>query len=280
MMKSLMKYLSKKPELYESSTSLFWEDEHISKGMLEAHLNPQLDSATRNLKFVEKSAEWIADITEPLKRPKLLDLGCGPGIYTELLAREGFQVTGIDYSGRSIEHAREQAKKKQLMIDYVQRDYLTMNYEQDFDVVIMIYCDFGVLNPEDRKKLLQKIKKALKPGGIFIFDAFTPKQFANNVETSTWSYSNGGYWSETPYACFYSFYRYDFCSTYAEQYIILEESDLRCFNLWNHGFSKAELADDLAEAGFFEVDYYGDAAGSQFDGSSATICAAARKPSI
>ncbi|MEL7655008.1 MAG: methyltransferase domain-containing protein [Bacillota bacterium] len=276
----LMKYLSKRPEPYEPCTARFWDDEHISKGMLEAHLNPQLESATRKLDFVKKSAKWIRQLADPSKRPKLLDLGCGPGIYTELLAEEGFQVSGVDFSKRSIDYAKEQAKIKKLNIEYMLKNYLTIDYNQAFDAIIMIYCDFGVLNLNDRKLLLKKIYNALKPGGLFIFDVFTMKQFENQTETSNWSYCNGGYWSESPYACFYSFYRYDFCSTYAEQYIILEESNLRCFNLWNHGFSREELADDLAEAGFLEADFYGDAAGRQFDDSSASICSVAKKPSI
>ena len=38
-------HLLKKPMLWQRSTEPFWDDEHISKGMLEAHLNPDLDAA-------------------------------------------------------------------------------------------------------------------------------------------------------------------------------------------------------------------------------------------
>lgn len=48
---------SQKPKLYEASSKKFWNDEHISKGMLEAHLNPIWDAATRNHNFVSKSTK-------------------------------------------------------------------------------------------------------------------------------------------------------------------------------------------------------------------------------
>ena len=66
--------------------------------MLEAHLNPEIDLATRKLDFVRQSAEWIAQTADPAVRPRLLDIGCGPGIYAELFCQNGFDVTGLDFS--------------------------------------------------------------------------------------------------------------------------------------------------------------------------------------
>lgn len=101
MINKLLIYTSEKPEVYTASTSKFWDDEHISKGMLEAHLNPEWDAATRNHNFVTKSVEWIASIASPVTYPELLDLGCGPGIYAEKFYISGHHVTGMDYSKRS-----------------------------------------------------------------------------------------------------------------------------------------------------------------------------------
>lgn len=67
MNKELLNFLKKRPELYEQNVSKLWDDEHISKGMLEAHLNPDLDAATRNYKFVDKSVKWIAETSCMLK---------------------------------------------------------------------------------------------------------------------------------------------------------------------------------------------------------------------
>ena len=48
---------------------------------------------------------------------RVLDVGCGPGLYTTRLAASGARVTGIDFSERSIACAREQSRIKGLTID-------------------------------------------------------------------------------------------------------------------------------------------------------------------
>lgn len=280
MNEKLLQYLSKKPDLYEASTSKFWDDEHISKGMLEAHLNPEWEAATRKLNFVRQSVDFIADFAKDLRDPKLLDLGCGPGIYAELLAGKGVQVTGMDMSPRSIRYARESALRKELKINYINQNYLELDYDSEFDIITLIYCDFGVLDPTQRNILLNKIIRALKPGGIFIVDAWTPNLYKDREEKKEWSYHNGGFWCEEPYACLSTFYRYDECNTFADQYVIIRDERIECFNIWNHAFTLDEIRADFTTAGFTQVDFYGDVAGKPYLYQCDTVCALARKQHI
>lgn len=275
--KQLLQYLNKKPELYAPSTSKFWDDEHISKGMLEAHLNPDLEAATRKLDFVRRSAAWIAGLVSEKEKPQLLDLGCGPGIYAELFTEHGFRVTGMDLSPRSIRYATESALRNDLKIEYRLQNYLTLECESEYDVVTLIYCDFGVLSPEDRSKLLKKIHRSLKPGGLFLVDAWTPKFYEAFTERKEWSCQDSGFWSPKPHACLQSFYRYDDCNTYADQYIIIEEDQLECYNIWNHCFTSAEMESGLTAAGFIRTDFYSNVAGDPYDLDSTSLCAVARK---
>lgn len=277
MNKILLEYVKKRPEIYEVTGFKFWDDPHISKGMLAAHLDPYLESATRKYDFIEKSVNWIKELITGEKEKKLLDLGYGPGIYAELFAEKGFQVTGVDISERSINYAKENTLKKGSNIEYCLKSYLEMEYSEEFDVIILIYCDFGVLNPAERKLLLKKIYKALKPGGILIFDVFSKKEYQVKKETSEWEYNSGGYWSENPYVCLYSFYRYDEAETFLEQYVIIEEENIRCYNLWNHAFSVEELEQGLGEAGFDKCEFYDDASGKNYTGESNTICVLVHK---
>ena len=277
MNKLLLEYLSKRPEVYEVTELKFWDDFHISKGMLAAHLNPELESATRKYSFIEKSVNWIKEITAGGNGKKLLDLGCGPGIYAELFAEKGFDVTGIDISGRSIDYAKENTIKKESNIKYYKKSYLDMEYTEEFDVITLIYCDFGVLNPAEREKLLKKIYKALKPGGILIFDVFSEKEYQMKEENTNWSYNNGGYWSENPYVCLYSFRRYDETATFLEQYVIIEEENIKCYNLWNHAFSTEELREDLEKAGFDKYEFYNNVSGESYTKESSVICTVAYK---
>jgi SAM-dependent methyltransferase len=274
---TLLNYLSKRPAVYAPSTAKFWDDEHISGKMLEAHLDPEWDAATRILTFVRRSVDWIAEICNPKKRPKLLDLGCGPGIYAELFTDVGFEVTGIDLSPGSVRYAKESAAKKGKNISYHCQNYLTLDYEQEFDVITLIYCDFGVLSGEDRKLLLGKIYRALKPGGLFIVDGYTDREYEGKAETQSFSYQDSGFWCGSPYACLQSFFRYDDCHTFADQYIIIGEDKIECYNIWNHAFSDEEIRANFGSAGLKDIAFYGNAAGDVYEESSKTFCVVAQK---
>ncbi len=87
-----------------------WTDEYISTQLLETHLNQATDLASRKESTISSTMEWILQKV-PGNRMSILDLGCGPGLYTERLAQKGHIVTGIDFSENSISHARKSAEK-------------------------------------------------------------------------------------------------------------------------------------------------------------------------
>lgn len=90
--------LMTRPSLHQSSDCPFWDDDHISAQMLKAHLDPDRDAVSRTFSFMDQSAAWIAHIAPPETFPRLLDLGCGPGLYAQRFARLGYRVTGVDLS--------------------------------------------------------------------------------------------------------------------------------------------------------------------------------------
>ncbi len=87
---------------------------------------------------------------------QLLDIGCGPGVYAEKFVALGYQVTGVDYS-EGPSPMRDSASKQQLNITYLFDNYLEMALPQQFDFITLIYCDYGALNPEERKLLLNNV---------------------------------------------------------------------------------------------------------------------------
>ena len=276
MYQSLLAMVQDKPNPYAASTAKFWNDPHISKSMLQAHLDPESEAATRNPAFVAKSAAWIASMVTVPEEKALLDLGCGPGIYAERFAACGFTVTGMDFSPRSLEYARRSAADHGAAIDYVLQDYLKLDMEKSIDVITLIYCDYGVLSPQNRTLLLWKIRKALKPGGIFIVDVWNRHWGDRFQQSEEVNYEHGGFWKAEPYLCITRHFRYDPLPTFLDQYIVVTADRCDCFNVWETAFDPVTLGDELRQAGFVSTEFYGDVAGSSVSGTGDTLCAVAR----
>ena len=276
-MKDLIKIASKKPELYEQGPQNMWDEPYISKNMLKAHLDEDLESATRKLATVKESVEWIASTLPPHDYPLLLDLGCGPGIYAERFYGKGYRVTGLDLSRRSIAYARNSANDLGLKIQYKQGDYTKMAFDSQYNLVTLIYCDFGVLPYDDRKELLLKIHDSLLPQGVFLFDVFTLLRYEGAREFRHWDVCENGFWKEEPHLLLHSFYRYDEDSTFLNRYVIASEDTISFYNVWEHVFTFPEIKRDLEDAGFSEIAVYGNVMGKPYDKGEQTLCILAKK---
>ena len=263
--------LLRKPKLYEKTQEKFWNDPHISKGMLEANLNPNTDAASRKPESIERSVEWICSLLP--SGAKLLDIGCGPGLYTKRLSERGLCVTGLDFSERSIAFAKAHDTKS----EYIMQDYLEMEFENLFDMVTLIWCDYGALIPEDRHNLLERVYRALKPGGLFLFDVFTPQWNSGREESTSWKVcEHGGFWSSNPHICLNAQYYYDE-SIGMGRTVIIEDGNIRSFNIWDICFTKKSLSEEIQLHRLTPLDYYSDVEGKPYEENSPTLCAVMKK---
>ena len=272
MYNKIINFLKEQSVLYAESDDAFWDDEHISKYMLASHLDPDCDNASRKQEGIINSVNWITELCGGAANKKLLDLGCGPGIYAELLAKKGFQVTGIDFSKRSINYAVDSSRKKNLDITYHYQNYLDINYKEEFDVVILIYCDFGVLSPKNRRTLLSKIYQALKPGGILILDVFHEPYVNSFEEMQNVSYQQEGFWAPEPYVVIQRNQYYKESRNTLEQYLVIRENDCKCYYIWNQIYTKDTLNREVSTAGFKNASFFDDVLGKEYTGLENTIC--------
>lgn len=268
-----IKVYSKKPEMYESGTLKLWEDEHISKGMLDAHLSPDSDGASRKHAYIDQSVDWIIEVAPPYEFPKLIDFGCGPGMYTSRLARKGYDVTGLDISKRSISYAMEQANASNLNIDYRVVNYLEFAEVEKYDVAILIYYDYGALSDEARITLLNNIHRALKQGGKLIFDVLTPKHFEGKPERTDWYVSEKqGFFKEIEHVCLESHLIYSE-DLRLDQYLIIDSYDqVDVVRTWDHCFTVESLLSEASPIGFKYMAHYSDVIGKLFDDTSKSLC--------
>lgn len=186
---------------------------------------------------------------------KILDLGCGPGLYAEYLAYEGHSVTGIDFSENSIQYAMSRAKEKQLGIEYLKTDYLDLDFENQFDLVIMIYLDFGVLLPEERDRLLHNVYKALIEGGKFICDVINARNIDKKSMSQSWEVQEGGFWRNSPYIALTNGYHYPEAKVFADHHLVIGEDDkIDTYTFWNHYFDKNDLIPIIESKGFTDIE--------------------------
>jgi len=244
---------AQKPNLYGKGTSIMWTDEHISKQLLKYHLDPEVEAASRKISTIKIIVDWILGL---INKPKMniLDLGCGPGLYSEILAQKGHIVTGIDFSKNSIEYAKNQAEKNNLEIEYINQNYLDLDYNTQFNLIMLIYTDFGVLLPYERNKLLENIHRALKPGGIFVFDVLNDKNIEQKILKQSWDLKESGFWKGEPYLALNEGFHYPDDKVLLNQHVIIDERNKHeIYRFWSHYFNKKDLIPMLESKAFKDV---------------------------
>lgn len=273
--------LCKRPGLYEPGTCNIWTDVYLQHGMLKSHLDDETDGASFPLKKRRALIGFIDALCPAGAYPRVLDLGCGPGLIAGALARGGRRVTGIDFSSNSIAYAREKAAEDGLRIRYIEANYVTAELtdgqgDSQYDLAIMLSYDFTVLSPSERALLLEKVYKSLRPGGILLLDVFTADRQPARAECRRFEVGCGGYWSQGDYLLLTQDWLYE-DAVYCCQYILLDGLGVRSFHVWEHLFTPEELAQEMAAAGFETMERYADHAGAAFVPGNGQLIAAARK---
>ena len=105
----------------------------------------------------------ITDKNKPLKKVKILDVGCGGGLLSEPMCRMGADVTAIDASKKNIEVAKIHAKKDKLKIKYICTS--PDNYKTDIKYDVILNMEI-VEHVEDINVFIKSCSKLLKKNGI------------------------------------------------------------------------------------------------------------------
>jgi len=117
-----------------------------------------------------KECEFIIKACGIQPKDKILDLACGHGRHSIYFAKRQFNVTGIDINRRFIEHAERNANGQGLAIDFKIDDMLNIEYESEYDCIILLFNSFGFLDREDGIKFIQKIRSAIRINGKIFLD--------------------------------------------------------------------------------------------------------------
>ncbi len=266
-----------KPPLFEPGEPSFWDDPHISKSMLQTHLDPALDFASRRPEIINQEVQHLlsSGVLKPVDR--VLDLGCGPGLYALRLAAKGLKVTGIDISESSIEYAIKQAAANNLNITYRCMNFFHIDYNAEFDVALQIYGEVGTFSDAKRDELFAKIHQVLRPGGTFVFDVTSPTPKTQEKQPNTWRIMEGGFWRPDKHLVLEQLFHYPENQVRLFQYIILHGNGATIYRIWTHDYTLETIKPVLEKAGFQIVRSWNDLTGTPYQAGGEWLAIAARK---
>ena len=189
------------PAAWENGGNLPWNDPDFSKRMLREHLDESHGAASRRSAERALQVDWLWEKLRLAPGSRVLDMTCGPGLYSVALAQRGCQVTGVDFSPASIAYAREQAAAAGVddACTFIESDVRAFMPEAGaYDAALFIYGQLAVFSREDADALLQTVATALRPGGRACVELLDQERI--DKKQSTWWYTDdSGLWGEAPF---------------------------------------------------------------------------------
>ena len=185
-------------QLSAEESKIPWDEPVFSQRMLANHLSQDHDWASRRQGIIEQQVEWIASQLSP--GAHILDLGCGPGFYTQRLAERGFHCTGVDFSPASVNWARQQAQNAGLNIDYVQQDIRAYWPDKSFDFIMITFGELNVFSAADAQALISRCALWLQPGGRLLAEVHTFDEVKRQGMTeASWQRCPDGLFLDVPH---------------------------------------------------------------------------------
>ena len=109
------------------------------------------------------------------KEARILELCCGTGRLTIPIAKDGYNICGVDYTSSMLEQARIKASKRGLDIQFIEADIRTLKLSEKFDLIFIPFNSIHHLySNEDLFQAFKTVKNHLTAGGLFLLDCFNP----------------------------------------------------------------------------------------------------------
>jgi SAM-dependent methyltransferase len=244
-----------------------WHEPGFSERMLEEHLSDEHDRASRRAEVIDRHVAWIHALAG---RPcRILDLGCGPGLYTRRLAALGHDCLGVDFSPASIEYARRGAGA------YVLGDIRDGVPATGFDVALLIFGEFNTFAPDDARRVLANARAALVPGGRLVLEIEPVDSVrARGRAGRSWFAAERGLFSERPHVCLAEASWDGERRATTERYLVIDAATGEVEHLAqsSRALSNDEVTALLEDAGFEDV-----RVGDGLEGPLLTVVATAKE---
>lgn len=225
--------------------------------------------------------EWCVYLTgllreQGVKDGLVLDLGCGTGSLTRLLARSGYDMIGVDNSGEMLQIAMDKGQGMEEDILYLMQDMREFELYGTVRAVVSI-CDSMnyLLEYKDLVQVFRLVNNYLDPGGVFIFDLNTEYKYKELLADNTFAEDR----KESSFI-WNNFYDQEERINEYDLILFIREGELyRKFEEthFQRGYTVSEVADALREAGLELVALYDDFTREEPGEDSARVCVVARE---
>jgi SAM-dependent methyltransferase len=109
------------------------------------------------------------------KDARILELCCGTGRLTLPIAKEGYNICGVDITSSMLEQAKAKALEIGLVVDFIQADIRTLDLPEKYDLIFIPFNSIHHLyQNEDLFRAFNVVKNHLKENGLFLFDCYNP----------------------------------------------------------------------------------------------------------
>lgn len=144
-----------------------------------------------SLAGTDQEIQFITDTLQLPVHSKILDLYCGYGRHSLELAKQEYQVIGLDSNREFLAIARQKAAELNIQVDFVERDMRQLDYQSSFDAVINMFAAFGYFSDEENAAVIQKIAQSLKSQGLLLMDLFNRDWMLRNNVNRYWRHPSG-----------------------------------------------------------------------------------------
>lgn len=262
------------PEPWGEGDNIPWNEPEFSRRMVAEHLSDAHDRASRRPKVVDRHVSWIHEAVLQERASRVLDLCCGPGLYTNRLAELGHSCRGIDYSPASIEHALGEAAQGGLDCSYDLADVRQADFGEDNDLIMLIFGEFNVFRPPEAADIVLRSFEALRPGGALLLEPHTLEAVKEIGESGTsWFTSGSGLFSDSPHVVLKEgFWNAQSQTAVVRYFVVGTDGSVERLSVTYQGYSSVEYLSLLRDAGFASADVIESLAGAG-DGSQVELCA-------
>jgi SAM-dependent methyltransferase len=161
-----------------------WWEEMFDDDFLRSIKQPTSNQIEEEVRFIDDRLGLRQDAL-------ILDLACGDGRHATGLTRRGYKVVGFDLSLAMMARAQEEAEAARQKINFLHGDMREMTFENQFDGVYFWGMSFGYFDEEKNFSVIQRIHRALRPGGVLLMDVCNRDHIAPRQPNMVWFEGEG-----------------------------------------------------------------------------------------